>query len=267
MNFLVAGVGDSSGGLSIDPALPVSDARLSVRSAVLGYARSLDLFGTSGKIDIIAPYGKLFGSAIYQGAPVARKVQGFFDPALRVSVNFHGAPALGPAEFRNYHQDLLIGASVQVSLPVGQYDRARLLNLGTNRWSIKPEIGMSKALGRWTLELSAAATFYSTNKDFFGGRKRSQDPIFSGQAHLIYSLPSGAWASVAATYFAGGKVSLDGIPSNNLQKNWRIGLTAALPITRKISIKVDASKGVLARTGNNFDQIGMALQYRWGAGF
>jgi hypothetical protein len=267
MNFVVVGVSDSSGGLSIDPALPVSDAHLSVRSLVLGYARSIDLWGTSGKIDIIAPYGRLSGSAIYRGDPVQRKVDGFFDPALRLSVSLYGAPALTPAQFRNYRQDLLIGASLQISAPAGQYDKERLLNLGAHRWSIKPEIGMSKVLGRWTMELSAAATFYTANTSFFQGHKRSQEPVFSAQTHLIYNLPSGAWASVAATYFTGGKTSLDRVADRNLQKNWRLGLTVALPITRKISVKVNASKGVWARTGNNFDQIGLALQYRWGTGF
>jgi hypothetical protein len=247
--------------------LPVSDAHLAVRSLILGYARSISLWGTSGKIDIIAPYGRLSGSAIYRGDLVQRKVDGLFDPALRVSVSLYGAPALTPAEFRNYRQDLLVGASVQVTAPVGQYDKERLLNLGANRWSIKPEIGMSKVLGRWTMELSAAATFYSANTSFFQNHRRSQAPVFSAQTHLIYSLPSGAWASLAATYFTGGKTSLDGIADSNLQKNWRLGLTVALPVTRRFSIKANASKGVWARTGNNYDQVSLALQYRWGVGF
>jgi len=268
MNFVVVGVSDSTGGLSIDPALPVSDAELSVRSLVLGYARSLDFWGMAGKIDLIAPYGRLSGSATYRGEPVQRKVDGIFDPALRVSVILRGAPALSPTEFKNYRQDLLIGASVQVSVPVGQYDKERLLNLGANRWSVKPEVGMSKVLGRrWTMEMSAAATFYGTNSDFFGGRRRSQDAIFSAQTNVIYNLPSGAWASIAATYFTGGKTSVNGVADRNLQKNWRLGLTAALPISRKISVKFSASKGVWARTGNNFSQFGIALQYRWGKGF
>ncbi len=266
INFVAVAAGDSSGGLSVDPTIPVSNADLSVRSLVLGYARTIDFWGSSGKIDILLPYGKLSGSAIYKGEPIQRKVEGFSDPALRASVILYGAPALSTAEFRNYRQDFLIGTSLQVSAPVGQYDEERLLNLGTNRWSIKPEIGMSKSMGRWVMELSAAATFYTANKDFFQHRRRSQDPVFSGQAHLIYNLRSGAWASIAATYFTGGKTSLDGVADHNLQKNWRLGLTAALPITRNLSVKANASTGVWARTGNNFDQLGLAFQYRWGAG-
>jgi hypothetical protein len=267
INFLVIGGTDSTGGLAVDPALPLTDVHLKVKNLFMGYARSIDLWGRSAKIDLILPYGRLSGSAFYQGMPVERKVDGFLDPALRLSVILHGAPVLSPAEFRHYRQNLVIGASVQVTAPVGQYDKTRLLNLGTNRWSVKPEIGMSKRLGRWIMELTGSATFFSTNPDFFGGRKRSQDSIFTAQTNVIYNLPSGAWLAVAAAYLTGGKTSLDGISDRNLQRNWRVGLTAAMPLSRKFSVKFSASKGVSARTNNNVDQLGLALQYRWGKGF
>ncbi len=105
----------------------------------------------------------------------------------------YGAPALTLKEFKDHRQDVIVGASLQVSVPSGQYDDSRLVNIGTNRWSIKPELGVSKALGRWTLELSAAATLYTDNDDFNGGKRRSQDPIYATQAHAIYSLRSGVW--------------------------------------------------------------------------
>jgi len=55
-------------------------------------------------------------------------------------------------EFSSYQQDLIVGASVQVSAPLGQYDKERLINLGNNRWFVKPDIGVSKAWGDFTLE-------------------------------------------------------------------------------------------------------------------
>ena len=131
------------------------------------------------------PYTWLSGSAIYQGDPVRRDVDGFADPLLRVSVNFFGAPALKLPEFRSYRQDLVVGASLQVSVPAGQYDETKLINLGTNRWFFKPEIGISKALGQWTIEAKTAVTLFTTNNDFFNGNKRSQDPLYSLQAHAV----------------------------------------------------------------------------------
>ena len=107
----------------------------------------LDLWGMSGKFDAIVPYTWLSGTADFRGEQVERIVNGFMDPRFRLSVNFYGAPALSLPEFRHYQQDLIVGASLQVSVPVGQYDETRIVNLGTNRWSFKPELGVSKALG------------------------------------------------------------------------------------------------------------------------
>ena len=105
--------------------------------------------------------GFLSGSASYRGDAVEREVDGFADPLFRLSVNFYGAPALTLPEFKSYEQDLIVGASLQVSVPAGQYDSTKLVNIGTNRWSFKPEIGASKALGPWTLELKAGATLFT----------------------------------------------------------------------------------------------------------
>ena len=266
VNFLIAGYGYAQGGLSSDTSLPITDAHLKTPAAVLAYARSLDVFGMSGKFDAIVPYGWLSGSASYQGAPLTREVNGFNDPKFRVSVNFYGAPALSAAEFRDYHQDLIVGASLQVSVPVGQYDSSRLVNLGTHRWSFKPELGISRTAGPWTLEFAAATTFYTDNDSFYGGNRRSQDPVYSMQGHAIYNLRSGIWTSLDVTYFAGGRTSINDVRNSDLQQNWRVGATAAFPIDVRNSVKLYASSGVSARTGNNFDLFGIAWQYRWGGG-
>jgi hypothetical protein len=113
------------------------------------------------------------------------------DPAFRLSVNFYGAPALSLKEFSSYEQDLIVGGSLQVSVPAGQYDNTRLINIGSNRWYFKPEIGFSKALGLWTLEAQAAVTLFTTNDDFFNGNRRAQKPLYSLQGHAIYSFPYG----------------------------------------------------------------------------
>jgi hypothetical protein len=198
--------------------------------------------------------------------PVEREVSGLGDPRLRFSVNFYGAPALSLKEFADYKQDLIIGASLQVSVPVGQYDSDRLVNIGTNRWSVKPELGISKAWGPLTLELAAGVTLYTDNDDFLGGRTREQDPIYSVQAHVVYGFASGIWVALDGTYYTGGRTTVDGVKGNDLQENSRVGATVALPVNRHNSIKLYASTGVSARTGANFNLVGIAWQYRWGGG-
>jgi hypothetical protein len=266
VSFLLAGYAYTRGGVAFDSALPLQDPELETSNALLAYAHVLDLWGKSGKVDLILPYSWLSGSASHAGESVQRVVDGFADPRLRLSINLYGAPALRLPEFRQFEQDLIIGASLQVSAPWGQSDASRLINIGTHRWGLKPEIGISKAVGRYTFELSAAVNLFGDNKDFFGGRRRAQDPIWSGQTHVIYSFRSGLWGSLDATYYTGGETSIDGVANDDRQSNWRLGGTLALPIDLQHSFKLYASSGVSARTGNDFDLVGIAWQYRWGGG-
>lgn len=266
VNFLIAGFAQTRGGLAFDTSVPISDVDLRTSNGVLGYARTLDLWGRSGKVDMFVQYAALSGSADYAGAPITRDIHGIGDPAFRISMNFIGAPALDLREFAAYQQDVIFGGSLQVSVPWGQYDPARVVNLGSNRWSFRPELGLSKTQGPWTLEFKGAATIFTDNKDFYGGKTRSVDPIYSVSGHAIYNMRSGMWWSVDGTYFAGGRSTLNGVLGADLQQNWRAGATLAIPIDRKSSLKFYASRGLSARTGNDFDLLGIALQYRWGGG-
>jgi hypothetical protein len=266
VNFVIGVLARSSGALPFDPSVPITDAELQTTTGLFAYARVLDFGGRSGKVDLIVLYSDLSGTALYRGEPISRDVTGFGDPRLRLSINLVGAPALSAAEFADYRQDLIVGASLQASAPVGQYDRTRLVNIGSNRWSFKPEIGVSKATGPWTLAVAAAVTVFTDNDDFYNGGRREQDPLYSVRGHAIYALRSGIWVSADATYFAGGRTTIDGVLNNDLQQNWRVGATRALPVDRRNAVKRNASSGVSARTGNNFDLFGAAWQYRWGGG-
>jgi hypothetical protein len=233
---------------------------------VLAYARSLDVFGRSGKVDVVLPYSGLSGSALFRGQEMEREVSGFHDPRLRLSVNLYGAPALSFEEFATYQQDLIIGASVAVTTPLGQYDNDKVVNLGTNRWSVKPELGISKVWGPVTLELAVGATFYTDNDDFLG-RTREQDPLYSFQGNVIYQFPFGIWGAVTATYLTGGRTTVDGRRGDDRQDNLRVGGTISIPLSRHYSIKVYGATGAATRVGGEFDVVGIVWQYRWGTGF
>jgi len=266
VNFLIGAYVYTRGGIAFDSSLPIVDPELTTSSAVAAYARVIEIAGQSARVEAIVPYAWLSGSATYGGEPVERIVDGFTNAAFRLSVNLYGAPALTLKEFAGWEQDLIVGASFRVTVPWGQYDDTRIVNIGTNRWSFKPEVGVSKAIGPWTLELTAAATFFTDNDDFYGGKTRAQDPLFSAQTHVIYSFPRGIWGSLDATYFAGGRTTIDGALNADLQQNWRVGGTLSLPVDRHNSIKFYASSGVSSRTGNDYDLVGVAWQYRWGGG-
>jgi len=236
-----------------------------VQSALMAYARSGGLFGKSAKVDLSVPYAFLSGSAIYEGAPVSREVDGFGDPQFRGSINFIGAPALTLKEFMDYQQNFVMGASLKVTAPMGQYDDEKLINIGMNRWTFAPELGMSQSLGPLILELSGAVTLYTDNDDLLG-QTLEQNPLYSVQGHAVYTFPRGIWLALDATYYTGGRTTVAGVEKDNFQSNSRIGATLALPITKRHSLKLNANSGVSTRTGTDFDTYGIAWQYRWGGG-
>ncbi|HTD86034.1 MAG TPA: transporter [Candidatus Binatia bacterium] len=265
MNFAVAGYAYSEGGLATDPAIPLEDAHLEIHTAFTAYVRSFGLLGRSCKADVVVPYAWVSGDAIFAGQPRSRKVEGFADPRFRFAMMFIGAPAMTLKESREYRGNFVMGGSVQVAAPLGQYDKGRLVNIGGNRWWVKPELGASRSLGKFDAELAFATTIFTDNDDFLG-QTREQDPIYSGQAHLVYSLRPGLWLAVDGVYYTGGRTRVNGIRGNDLQENTRVGLTLAIPVNKNNSLKFYAGTGVVTRTGTDFDTIGIAWQTRWGGG-
>lgn len=266
MNFLLMGYGYSNGALLFDPSLPIQGANADVNIGVAAFAHSFEFKGQSAKFAMAFPYAGLEANGFIDGAYHERVVSGFADPTFAVSVNFSGAPALTLDEFRKYQQDTIVGATIKLTVPWGQYDPDRLLNLGTNRWSLKPELGISQALGDWIIEGAAAVSFYTDNNDFFGGQELEQAPIYSMQGHVVYNFGPGLWTALDATYYTGGISKVDDVKKDNKLDNWRIGITFAMPMNKYSSIKLAAGSGISTRTGTDFDAILLAWQYRWGGG-
>jgi len=266
IHFLIAGYAYSQGGLSTVASSPIEDAELKMNTEVLAFAQTLDVWGKSAKFDVILPYSHLSGTARNAGRRVERNINGLNDPLFRFSWNFYGAPALSLQEFSQYKQDLIIGGSIQISPPLGQYDSDKLVNLGANRWFVKPVLGVSKELGPWTLEVSAGAFLFTDNDDYFKGNTLEQDPVYTSQLHVTYNFGQGVWAAISGTYDYGGQTTLNGVEKDDRQSNLRFGATLSLPINKNNSIKLYASSGVATRIGNDYDLLGAAWQYRWGSG-
>jgi hypothetical protein len=266
LNFVLTGYSYSAGGVLFDPSVPLENANIKTHGSLIAYARSIKIGGLAGKIDVIVPYAWLSGTADFKGEPASREVSGLADPRLRMSVIFLGGPALPLSGFQDYKQSFVAGASMQVYLPVGQYDPERLVNLGTNRFTFKPELGISKTIDQIILELSASAAFYTVNHDYYQGKTLSQAPIGSIQGHINYSFRGGIWAALDGTFYWGGRTTVDDVKGNNLQENTRLGFTFALPLNIRNSLKLNLSTGASTRTGSDFDAVILVWQYRWGGG-
>jgi hypothetical protein len=265
-NFLLAGYAYQSGNVAFAPSIPIKNGKLQTNSTFLAYVRALDIWGKSGKVDVIIPEAWLSGEAEVLGKQKSREVSGFADPTVRFYVNLFGAPALSPKEFAAYKQDTIVGVSLAVTAPGGQYDPQKLVNIGTNRWSFKPEIGISKAWGALITEVAAGAYVFTDNNQPYQGKTLAQSPMYSFQGHFIYNFTQGIWGALDANYYTGARTITDQVAAENLQQNWRVGATLAFPINRQHSIKLNGSTGVYSRTGSSFDTYGIAWQYRWGPG-
>jgi hypothetical protein len=266
LNFLFAGYGYSDGSVLFDPSVALENATVETNGPVVGYVRSIAVGGLSAKVDGGVARVCLSGSADFRGEHVSRDVCGVSDARVRLSVNFFGAPAYQLREFANYRQNVVLGASLTLIAPTGQYDSDRLVNIGTNRWATKIEVGMSKAVRNWLFELALANTLYQDNDEFYGGVTRSQDPVVGFQAHLVRTFSSGLWVALDATQYHGGETTTAGRPDPNRLSNARFGLTVSVPVGGSQSIKLHASSGISTRTGSDFDTLAMAWQYRWGGG-
>jgi hypothetical protein len=258
MNFALVGYGYTDGNVLVDASIPwrVRDLGAQSRARLFEVAESLGRQREIGVSSRMAGLGARFSWPRTIAGSTARR-------SRCGSRNFISAPA-DASGFRGYESGRIVGASFRVGMPLGQYDEDKLLNLGLNRWSFKPELGMSKPWRRWTFELATAATFYTDNNEFLGSSTRAQEPLIAVQGHVIYCFGKGIWAGLDGTFYTGGRTTLNGTVNDDRQSSSRVGLTVSLPVTRQQSLKLYASTGATARAGGDFTTAGVIWQYRWG---
>jgi hypothetical protein len=263
--FLISGFSISHGGVLTDPTLPVSDVHATVEAPSLGVARSFGLFGRTGQAFVAMPYawaqmsGRVFGDA----AETTRA--GLGDARARVSLLFKGAPAGSVLEVMKAPRRTILGASFTVSVPTGQVFHDKLINVGTNRWAFKPEFAVSHPVGqRWLIDTYAGLWLFTANNSFYPGTQvRTQAPMASFQAHVSYTLKPQMWAAFDATYYVGGRSTVQGVENEDRQNNSRVGATLVLPVGRRHSVKLAVSKGAIVRAGTDFTTFSIGWQTGW----
>jgi hypothetical protein len=264
MNIVVVADTYNTGDLSFDPSVPITDASARINLAAFGYLRTFGVAGRQASLGLGLPYARGHLEGLVSGVPTTAYRSGTGDPRLRFAINFYGSPARTPKEYMAQPPEKLIfGASLVMSMPLGQYDPTKVINIGQNRWAFKPELGLSRTFGHWTVELDAGAWLYLDNTNFYGGHTRHQEPLGSGQWHIIYTFRPRMWLALDANYFSGGRTSVDGVQKNDLQRNSRIGLTYSLPLNKQHSLKASWSRGAITNIGADFDSFGLAWQYIW----
>jgi len=261
-NVLVLALGRTNGEIIFDLTLPVEDATAAINAGTVIYARALGLAGRAARIEVMVPYTWGSAEGLFLGEETRITRSGLADPRVRFAVNLLGAPALTPREFATYRQTTILGVSLQVVAPLGQYDPSKLINLGSNRWAFKPEVGLSHAWGRWRADLHASVWLLTDNTEFLVSSTRSQEPLVALQTHLVRTLRSGVWFSFGGTFFRGGQTQVDGLRHNDLQSNSRLGASLTVPFGAH-ALKAIVTSGLTTRIGGDFDTYVVAYQFTW----
>ncbi len=244
----------------------VKTSKHTIDTEVVSYNRTFDVFGQSGKVNVVGPYAQLLGTTTVGNQGVSGAAQGLSGPGVRLAANLYGAPALTAAEFKHYVQDLIVGVNIAASIPWGEYHSNQLFNVGANRSFVQPGLGASQAVGPWRYEISGDATFFTDNDNYRGGNVLAQQPLYSTTGHVIYYFPSTAWLSADVTYFSGGQSFVNGQPANNRQESWLMGATLSIPVNAHNAIKFHAADGALVGGGPSYTMYGVVWQFRWGDG-
>jgi hypothetical protein len=263
--FLVASYGRSSGSVLLDPTIPITDIQATINSSGIGVGQTFGLFHRQCLLTAALPYawGSITGSVDENTRSITRS--GLSDLRMKMSMNFIGSPAMSPEEFaKQYRPKTIVGASLTVSAPTGQYDPAKLINLGSNRWALKPEIGVSFPVKKLYLDAYVGAWFFTDNSAYFpGNADRTQDPVTTVQGHVSYTFRPRLWLAMDATWYRGGGASINNGPSMGEQNNSRAGVTLSLPIFKGQSVKVAFSTGTTASVGSKFNTLSIAWQKVW----
>ena len=267
-NFAGAGYAYTTGDIYFDPALRLENVEFDLQTVAVKYIRSFELLGKSARVDLAQPYQFGNWAGLVNGVPTTVDRQGFADTSVRFAVNLLGAPPLRGKEFAEYRasadHETIVGIGLVLQLPTGQYYDDKLINLGGNRFTFRPQLGAIHNWGKWSAELTAAGLFFTDNNDFFNGKRLEQDPAYGVDAHLIYTIRPGLWLAGSVGYLGGGVTAVDGVSSDNSQNNLGWGFSVGIPITRAVGVKF-AYIGTRTQVGTGLDSdtFATAISVAW----
>lgn len=260
-NVLVASYGFLKGDVISEPTLPIKDFVISSNNLGVGYLHTFGLANKLARVQVVVPYVIMDGKALVNGEKMVGSRTGFGDMRIRLGINLLGSPALAIKDFAKYQQKTIFGASLVASVPTGLYYSDKRINIGANRWGIKPELGISKRFEHIYAEFYSGVWFYTKNDEFLGNKDLQQKPVLSFQGHASYYFKNQMWVGINMNWFNGGKIIVDDLPAGSVINSSRIGATWSMPLSRSQSVKLQLNTGTFNDIGLNYDSITFSYQY------
>lgn len=268
-NFAGAAYAYTTGDITLDPELRIQNGQFDVQTIAVKYICSFELLGKSARVDLAQPYQFGHWSGLLNGVPASTDRSGFADTSVRFAVNLIGAPPLKGKEFADYRatnadHETIVGVGLGLQLPTGQYYSDKLINLGDNRFTFRPQIGATHNWGKWSAELTAQTWFYTENDDFFNGNKLEQDPLYTADANLIYTFRPGVWVAGSFGYAGGGTTSVNGVSNNDSQSSIGWGFSVGLPLSHAVGVKLYyLGNQTEVHTGQDSNTFAAAISVMW----
>lgn len=260
-----SGFAFSHGGVVTDPTLPIDNIKARVQALSFGVSRTFSFLGNTSQILVAIPYSwaQVSGDVGEQYTEITRS--GMADTRLRFSTLLIGGKAGTLQEIVQAPKKTILGLGLNVVVPTGQFFSEKLINLGTNRWAFRPELALSQPLGeRWLVDVYSGLWLFTNNNSFFPGTSvRSQEPMGAFQTHISYNINPILWVAFDATYYVGGRSSIDNTFRDDRQENSRLGITAVIPTGKTTSLKFAASTGAVVRIGQDFTTYSVGWQKTW----
>jgi hypothetical protein len=253
---------------SIDSAIVIGGAKLNVNQGTISYTRYFGLFGRTAWVAPGVPLAGVDGSV--SGTNVSGSVAGAGDSSYEFAVLLKGGPALSPAEFGNYKPTTTLGASVVVTAPTGQYTPDKILNLGSDRWSFRPEIGVSYPFGpeqRWALDAYANCYLYTDNTAYRGAEVLKQGPLPGFEGHLSYAFSPSIVGSLDARYSFRGETTVNSLRQDDSQKNFVLGSEVVVSLNAKNQLTFIFEKALVHVSGPSATGASVRYDYLWGRGY
>lgn len=265
MNFLFGYYNLVDSNTPIDTALPIKGLSLNADVYIARYARSFDVDGRNTAIQVLQPYADVsasFDDSRFFSGTKHNGGQG--DTQLVFAHNFFGGPALTAEQFAGWTPETFFSGAVFLTAPTGDYDKHRIINIGSNRWAFKPELAFGTPIGPTWLEFNGYASIYGDNNDYQGNSKLEQKPLYTIESHYSYTLNRALWVGLDATYNTGGETRVDGVDQDNKQENTLVGATLGFMLSPQFGGLVAYSDTVSERTGSpDVNTWTFRLQYVW----
>jgi len=265
MNVFVLAYQHSKGDIVTDPSLPLTGVDSDIDYLQLSYQRTFSLRDRTATVQLSLPFSRGETEGLVDDEFHQRRTSGRGDARARFSINLKGAPSMDAAGFQALRDnpETIVGASLLVQAPTGEYEPDKVINLGTNRWSVKPAIGMILPIHpTWLLEFEIGAWFFGNNDEFLG-ETREQDPVLSTEFHLVKRIRRGFWVSLDANFYVGGRTSIGENKQANLQRNSRVGATMVFPIKGKHALRGSFSTGAVTESGGDYEMLILSYMYVW----